>query len=144
FAFLVWDASHSNGLLIEPFSVPPDLAQSGMTGQVVAAQLLDQLVAMQAQTTSQRAPKSYVNSWDEKGIKLDIPETGVSLAEVYGFLRDRLGHDTRVSGEIVRTQSGIRLTVRAGADGADRVSGPDSDLDGLVLHSAESVYRFTQ
>jgi tetratricopeptide (TPR) repeat protein len=49
-----------------------------------------------------------------------------------------------VSGEIVRTQSGISLTVRAGADGADTVSGAEADLDDLVQRSAESIYRMTQ
>ena len=34
---LVWDAAHANGLIVEPFNVPPDLAAKGMTGQVVAA-----------------------------------------------------------------------------------------------------------
>src|ERR1700722_18769464 len=47
--FMIWNASHSSGLLIEPFSVPPDLAARGMTGEVVAAKLLDQLSQMQAE-----------------------------------------------------------------------------------------------
>src|SRR5690349_3959279 len=28
---MVWDAAHSNGLLIEPFAVPPDMAEKGLT-----------------------------------------------------------------------------------------------------------------
>jgi hypothetical protein len=47
-ACLVWDASQSKGLLIEPFSVPPDLAQRGMMGQVIAAELLDRRFALGA------------------------------------------------------------------------------------------------
>ncbi len=39
--FMIWNASQSNGLLIEPFSMPPDLTQRGMTGEVVASKLLD-------------------------------------------------------------------------------------------------------
>ena len=100
-AFLVWNAAHSNTLRIEPFSVPPDLASRGMTGEVVAARLLDQLVDMQAQTNSLRAPRTFTNSWDEKSIKLDIPETGVSLGELDSFLREKLGDDIHVSGEVV-------------------------------------------
>src|SRR3954462_8732346 len=45
---MVWDAVHSNGLLIEPFSVPPDMAQRGLTGQAVASQVLDRLTTIQA------------------------------------------------------------------------------------------------
>ena len=42
FAVMVWNASGSGGLVIEPFSVPPDLASRGLTSEVVAAKLLDQ------------------------------------------------------------------------------------------------------
>ncbi len=143
-AFMVWDAAHSSGLLIEPFSVPPDLAARGLTGEVVASRLLDRLVMMQAQTSSQRAPRTFANSWDEKGIRLDVPETGVSLTELDNFLREKLGHDTHVTGDVVRTASGLSLTARAGLNGADSVTGPDSDMDGLVQRLAESVYRMTQ
>src|SRR5437868_12741946 len=55
-AFMIWNASSSGGLVIEPFSVPPDLAARGLTGQVVASKLLDRLVTMQQQTDSQRDP----------------------------------------------------------------------------------------
>src|ERR1700761_4499950 len=141
---MVWDALHSNGLLIEPFSVPPDLAQRGLTGQVVAARLLDRLNDLQTDTSSQRAAKSYVHSWGPDDIKIDIPETGVSLGQLESFLREKLGHDTHVSGEIVRTQSGLSLTVRAGADGSAAITGADTDTDALLQKLAESVYRITQ
>ena len=36
----VWQAAHDDGLVIEAFSVPPELAARGLTGEVVATQLL--------------------------------------------------------------------------------------------------------
>jgi tetratricopeptide (TPR) repeat protein len=141
---MVWEAIHSNGLLIEPFSVPPDLAQRGLTGQVVAARLLDRLNDLQTQTSSQRAPKSYAHSWGPDDIKIDIPETGVSLGQLQSFLREQLGHDIHVSGEIVRTAGGLSLSVRAGADGAAAITGSDTDTDALLQKLAEAVYRITQ
>jgi len=143
-AFMIWDASQSSGLLIEPFSIPPDVAQRGMTGQVVAAKLLDQLALMQAQTVSARSPKSYSNNWSESGIKLDIPETGVSLTELDDFLRKKLGHDTHITGELVRTTSGLSLTARTGMEGAESVTGSEADLDILVQKLGASVYEATQ
>ena len=143
-AFMVWDAAHSSGLLIEPFSVPPELAARGLTGEVVASRLLDRLLTMQAQTSSQRAPKTFANSWDEKGIRLDIPDSGVSLTELDHFLREKLGRDTHVTGDVVRTTEGLSLTARAGLNGADTITGPDTDMDALVQRLAESVYRMTQ
>jgi Tfp pilus assembly protein PilF len=143
-AFMVWDAAHGNGLLIEPFSVPPDLASRGLTGEVVAARILDRLNELQTETSSQRAPKSYAHSWGPNDIKIDIPETGVSLGELDSFLREKLGHDTHVNGEIVRTDTGLSLTVRAGADGSASIAGRDTEMDALVQKLAESVYRLTQ
>ena len=36
------------------------------------------------------------------GLKLEIPETGVSLSELDRFLREKLGHDLHIGGEMVR------------------------------------------
>ena len=143
-AFMVWEAAHSDGLVVEAFSVPPDLAARGMTGQVVAAEFLDQLVKMQTETNSARAAKSYVNNWSGQDIKLEIPEAGVSLAELDNFLREKLGHETHITGEIVHTASGFSLTARAGNSGAVSVSGSEAELDGLAAKSADAIYRLTQ
>src|SRR5437868_11921316 len=59
---MIWDAAHSKGLLIEPFQMPPDMAAKGLSGQVVASQLLDKLTAMQNATQSYRAPQAYENN----------------------------------------------------------------------------------
>ena len=143
-AYMVWEAAHSNGLLVEPFSVPAEMAERGLTGQVMAARVLDRLLAMQADTNTGRPARSYANSWGEHAIKLDIPETGISLNELDNFLRAKLGNDTRVGGEIVRSPSGITLTARAGEEGAVSVSGQDADLDALVAKLAEQLYGITQ
>ena len=138
---MVWDAAHSRGLLIEPFSVPPDMASRGLTGEVVAAQLLDKL-AILGTSESSRSTQSYANNWGND-IKVEIPETGVSISELERFLRGWLGHDTRISGEVYHTASGIAVTARAGANGAT-FTGAESDLDALVQKSAEHVFESTQ
>src|SRR5262249_54755529 len=79
-AWLVWNAANSNDLVIDSFAVPPELAAQGLSGPVVAAKLSDKIGAMQAETTSVRPPKSYANGLPD-GLKLEIPETGVSLSE---------------------------------------------------------------
>ncbi|HET7084786.1 MAG TPA: hypothetical protein VFI23_08455 [Rhizomicrobium sp.] len=140
---MIWDAAHSNGLIIEAFNVPPDLAAKGMTGEVVAAKVLDELVVLQSKTNSGRPAKSYANSWGEHGIKLEIPETGISLNELDNWLREKLGHDSRLSGELVRGENGITLTARSD-NGAVSVSGAEKDINELVVKLAEQVYRVTQ
>jgi len=140
---MVWNAAHSDGLVIESFSVPPDLAEKGITGQVVATRMLDQLTAMQNVTTSLRAPKSYANNWGDD-IKVEIPETGVSIGEAYRFLRRWLGHETHVGGEITRTATGLAVTAREGGESGVTFTGGDSELDALVLKAAEQIYRASQ
>src|SRR5438105_1715030 len=139
----VWSAASDRGLVVESFSVPPDLAARGLTGEVVATKLLDRLSALQAQTGSYRAPSSYANNWGSD-IKVQIPDTGVSIGEFNRFLHSWLGHQTRISGDIYRTPVGIAVTARAGSDTSPTFTGTDTELDKLIQKAAESVYRATQ
>jgi len=141
-ALMVWNASSSSGLLIEPFAVPPDMAERGFTGEVVATQLLARLVEMQNATGSNRPARSYANNWGDN-LKVEIPETGVSIGEAYKFLRQQLGHDTRIGGEITRAGGGIAVTARSEGIGAT-FSGPEADFDALLQKAAEDVYGRTQ
>jgi tetratricopeptide (TPR) repeat protein len=142
-ALAIWNDVGSGGLVIEPFSVPPDLVARGITGEVVASHVLDRLAEMQLQTHSQRAVQSYANYWGDD-IKVQIPDTGVSLGELDRFLREKLGHPTHVTGEVVEQQSVIGLTARAGGSGSATVTGPDADFDKLIQRISESVYGLTQ
>ena len=141
--WLIWNAVSSNDLVIDAFQVPPDLAARGFSGPVMAAKLSDKIAAMQAQTVSQRAPKTYANGLSE-GLKLEIPETGVSLSELDRFLRQKLGHDLHIGGEMVHAGNGIALTARVGKDGSATVTGQEAEMDTVVQKLAEQVYRITQ
>jgi len=140
---MVRDAANSNGLIIEPFSVPPDLAARGLTGQAVASQVLDTLTELQNHTNSFRPPQSYSNNWGSD-LKVEIPETGVSLGELRHFLREWLGHDTHITGEVWRTGTGIAIIARAGGERGEPVFGAEDDLGNVIQKTAENVYRATQ
>ncbi|HWY61691.1 MAG TPA: hypothetical protein VNW15_07295 [Rhizomicrobium sp.] len=142
-ALMIWDAAHADGLVIESFSVPPDLAAKGLTGQVVATQMLDRLTAMQSGVISARSPKTFASNWGDD-IKVEIPQTGISVSEASRFLRGWLGHETRISGEIIHTEAGIAVTARVGVDSGTTFTGAESDLDALVQKAAERLYRVTQ
>ena len=142
-AAMAWQAHLNHGLSIAPFSVPPDLAARGLTGQVVAARVLDRLSELQAETITGRPASSYAENWGDD-IKVEIPETGVSLGELNRYLRQWLGHETRVTGEVVRTPVGVSVAARAGAESATTFSGPDADMDALIARASEAVYRSTQ
>lgn len=143
-ASAVWSAAHDNGLVIESFSVPADMANRGLTGEVVAARLLDKLSSLQARTVSSRAASSYANDWG-KDIKVQIPETGVSIGQLDGYLRGWLGNETHISGELYRDATGnLILTARVGSDAGPVFVGKEADLDKLLQEAAESVYLRTQ
>ena len=140
---VVWNAAHANSLLIEAFSVPPDMDQQGLNGQTLAKQLLDQITVMNDVNNSYRSIKSYSNNWDNQ-VQVEIPETGISVNEAYQFLRNWLGHDTRITGEIRHTATGIALTVRSGDEAGATFAGTEADLDTLVVRAAEHVFSQTQ
>ena len=139
----IWSAANDDGLVIEAFSVPPDMGARGLTGQVIATQLQDKLVAMQAATDSARPAASYTNDWGSD-IKVEIPDTGVSIGALYRYLAGWLGNQTHISGEVYRNAGGIALTARAGSDGGSTVTGAETDLGNLMQQVAEKIYRHTQ
>jgi tetratricopeptide (TPR) repeat protein len=142
-AAMAWQAHEDHGVAIEAFSVPPDLAARGLTGQVAASQLLDRLALLQQQTATSRPASSYANDWGGD-IKVEIPETGVSIGELNRYLRQWLGSETRIAGEIVRTPAGLAVTARTGDAPGRRFEGPELDVDKLIGQAAEAVYQQTQ
>ncbi|GLS01568.1 hypothetical protein GCM10007859_15830 [Brevundimonas denitrificans] len=143
-AAALWAASQSRSLIVEPFSVPPALAERGVTGEVVAARVLDRLAEMQDQTNSIRAESSYSSNWQDN-VEVNVLDAGFSIGEVWRALRQTLGKETRISGEIVTGQDGtLTMTTRAGVLSSAPVASDNGDLDQLVRLGAERVYGVTQ
>jgi hypothetical protein len=139
----IWSAAHENGLIIEAFSVPPDMAARGLTGQALAAQLQDKLATMQSATDTARPASSYANNWGDD-IKVQIPETGVSVGEFYRLLVSWFGRQTHITSEVWRDGDMISITARAGAGPGATVTGQEKDIASLLQKAAEEVYRQTQ
>ena len=139
----MYRAARANALVVESFRVPPAMAAQGLTGEVVATQILDKVAEFQSQTESVRAASSYDNNWGDD-LKIDIPNTGATAEQVWKLLRGWLGEETRISGEVVQTADGIALTSRVGAEAARRFTGDSRSLDQLVTRAAEHILRETQ
>jgi len=140
---MVWRAAHADGFVIESFAVPPDLAARGVSGEVAASKLLDEIRVAQTQFNSVVQDQA-VSRNSSNDIKVEIPETGISLGEVYRFLREWLGHETMVSGEIVRTPEGVAVTVRIAAGDGASYAGPEAGLGSLIQKAAEHVVEVTE
>jgi len=144
-AAMAWRAHQDHSLVIEAFSAPPQLAQRGLAGEVLAADLMDRLGAItRVANASSFSASADVQADASEEIKVEIPETGVSIAQVWRLMRDWLGSERRISGDLRQGADGrLSLTARiAGAD-AFSVAGPEADLDKLEQQLAEKIFAAT-
>lgn len=142
-ASFFWTASRASGMVMDPFTVPPALDRQGLTGAVVAQQLLDKIATLENGTQSARASSSYENSWsDSMGVA--VPYAGVSLGELRREARDWLGSERHLSGEVVQLAGGkIAISFRNGQS-AGRIEGDGRDFNALLDKAALLVFQETQ
>ena len=137
----VWNASQADGLVVEAFSVPPSLAASGLSGDVVSQDLTDRVNTIRSGAThSLKASRSArQESGDE--VKVDIPETGVSLTQAWRYLKLWLGDERHVRGSLRPDGDGrIRMTVTLEGEPPANFAGTVGELDKIEQRAAEHVY----
>ncbi len=141
---MVFDAFASRQVVVDAFKAPPALAARGVTGEVVASGVLDTLQKLQDATRSKDRQLTTSGAW-ASDVKVDVPETGVSIGEIIRLLHQRFGHDLHITGELVQTGSGgLSLTLRGdGVPAASFAGGPD-DLAKLTVQAAEYAYGRSQ
>ncbi len=141
---LLHDAFTSHAVVVEAFETPSSLAPRGVTGKVVAAGVLDALQKLaDATRTTEKALDAY-SAWSSE-IKIEVPETGISVGEVDRLLQQRFGHDLRVGGDLVQTETGgLALTIRGSNVPPETFSGKAGDLQELMVKAAEYVYGSSQ
>jgi tetratricopeptide (TPR) repeat protein len=143
-AIMIRDAVTSRRVVIEPFQAPPDVPARGINGIVIASGLLDELSRLQDATRSSSAARGLAGAWTGN-IKLDVPETGISLGEISRLLRERFGHDVHIDGDLIETSAGgLALTVRGNSVPPKTFSAGSTDLDKLTVAAAEYVYSKSQ
>ena len=144
FNVMLHDAFTSQAVVVEAFEAPAALASRGVTGKVVAAGVLDALQRLADSTrTTQKAMDSY-SAWSSE-IEIEVPETGVSVGEIHRLLQQRFGHDVRIGGDLVQTESGgLTLTIRGSGVPPKTFWGGAGDLETLSVQAAEYVYGRSQ
>ena len=141
---MVRDAIGSRSVVVEPFDAPPALAARGVSGKVVAGGVLDALTRLQTATRAAAAKRNLRNAWTSD-IRIEVPETGVSIGEIDRMLHERLGHDVHVEGDLVQTEAGgLALTVRGDAVAPRTFAGGAGELDKLTSQAAEYIYGQSQ
>lgn len=144
-AVMLHDAFNSRSVVIEPFESPSPLAARGITGRVVAGAVLDELAHMQDATRSSASAKRDLSGAWSNDVKLAVPDTGISLAEVIRLLKARFGHDLHIGGDLVETRAGgLALTVRGDNVSSKTFIGTADELNKLTVQAAEYVYAKSQ
>ena len=138
----LWNASQANGLVVDSFTAPPNLAAQGIGGDTIAFDLTNRLAHIRNVAVSQSISGSGdVIGSGEDDIKVDIPDTGVSLGAVWRYLREWLGHERHVRGTLRQLpDSNFSLTVALAGGDTFEASGVLADLGKIESDLAEQIF----
>jgi tetratricopeptide (TPR) repeat protein len=144
---ILHDAITSRSVVIEAFEVPPALTARGISGTVVAGAVLDELGRLQRATLTSSyasAKRELSSAWTSE-VKLEVPDTGISIGDVSKALKHRFGHDLHIGGNVVETEAGsLAVTVRGDGIEPRVFAGPAADLKKLTTTATEYVYAQSQ
>ena len=136
-------ASQSRALIVEPFHVPASLEARGLDGTTIANRLTDRFAVMRDLSDSSRAEDSYANGADGD-IKIAIPNTGVSVGDVWRYLREWLGDDRRIGGDVTIVGAQIEITARITGGNGESFRAPLADPTLAINAAAASIFKQTQ
>ncbi|HEY2356706.1 MAG TPA: hypothetical protein VGH86_04595 [Phenylobacterium sp.] len=142
FGLMVWDASRANGLVVAGFSAPPPYAARGLSGEVLGNDLTNRIAALARFTNANSLTHSGdVRADGGESVKVEIPQTGVSLGELARYLRGWLGHERRLTAAL-RDDGGGMVSITLAIAGEDPVvvRGAAGDLDALMNSAAEKGF----
>ena len=142
-AIAMVNASRSHALIVEPFHVPASLAARGLDGTTIANRLTDQFAVMRDQSDSSRAEDSYANGADSD-VKIAIPNTGVSVGDVWRYLREWLGHDRKIGGDVTVNSDQVEITARISGGKGESFRAQLSDPAPAIDAAAASIFKQTQ
>jgi tetratricopeptide (TPR) repeat protein len=139
-AGMVFNATQAHELVFDELGVPPDIAAQGITGKALSARLLDEFSRIVGGTTSISQDAETFRSGTGGNVRIAIPNTGISLGELDQYLRDWLGNEKHVSGDLVHASQGLALTARLGQSPGTTFAGSAQDLAALINSAAETLY----
>ena len=130
-------------LTIAAFDVPPSLEARGITGQVVAKALFDELIRRRELVTTLDSGE-LKGAWAENRVDVAIPQAGFTLQSVFRYLRYATGNETSIDGEIVLDGDNATLKVRVAGKPPAVVQGTLAQWEQLVADAAGGALEATQ
>ncbi len=139
FALLSWELLRDQ-IVLTPISVPARMQEAGMTPEVVARRLQDDIVAIGSRVRGEPMRRAGAELSGNQP-DFSVPFTGLSLSGVVSVLRDVLRMpETRVGGEFTTEGDMLRLRLRvSGAGVVTDETGPNADA--LLRRAAPHVWR---
>jgi tetratricopeptide (TPR) repeat protein len=143
-AIMIHDAVTSRRVVVDPIDIAPNVVAQVPSGKIIAAGLLDELSRLQDATRSRIERRDLSSAWSSQ-VKLEVPETGISLGELSRLMRERFGEDVHIDGDLIATPTmGLALTVRGHGVPPKTFSGAVTELEKLIVQGAEYVYSKSQ
>lgn len=97
--------------LIEPIQVPAELSEIGLTPQVSAQWLIDNIFLIQQQATTRKAGKVISPEWQQ--LDMEVPGSGFSIKTIGSVIRESLGMvERRVASEVIDTGEQYLIRIR--------------------------------
>jgi tetratricopeptide (TPR) repeat protein len=141
---IVYRSLSDRAILIEPFDVPSELEVKGYSGRVLASALLDRVHDFRRSVQSNAQQSEFRSTWSAVEADFDIEAAGFSSKKLTQLFRYILGvAPTRLTGEIVQSPGGIRLTVRAN-NKSHSIPGQLEELDSIIERMAHHVVRVSE
>ena len=146
FVLLLLREMRREDIEIAPIQVPAKLAEAGLSADVVALRLLDQVILVQNTVTAERLGQQRLDLAGDPP-DFNVPIAGLSLRALATLLRSVFGTPSkRITGEIVLEKDQLKLRLRLAGRGliAD-IDGVQSDaVDRLLAMAAPEIWRVIQ
>jgi hypothetical protein len=142
-AAAIWNARQASGLVVDSFTAPTEFEQRGIGGDVIAGDITGRLAAIrQTGVENSFSSSSEVTKNTADAIKVEIPDTGVSIAEVWRYLRNWLGHERHLTGSLRNTMNGqFELSADLGDGRTITETDQTANLSKLEQKVAEEIYQ---
>lgn len=146
FVLLLLREMRREDIEIAPIHVPTRLAEAGLSPDVVALRLLDQVVLVQNTVTAERLGQQRLELAGDQP-DFNVPIAGLSLRALATLLRSVFGTPSRrITGEIVLEKEQLKLRLRLAGHGliADIDGVPADAVDQLLARAAPEIWRVIQ
>ncbi len=130
-------------LTIAAFDVPEKLAERGITGQVIAKAVFDELIKRRDLVTTLEKGE-LKGAWAENRSDVAIPEAKFTLQSVFRYLRYMTGNEIAVDGEFILDGDDVTMKVRVAGKPPTIVKGKLAAWETLVGDLAMGVLDVTQ